>query len=127
MKGVPDMGDSKQGPKPRPVAAKGRRPQFLADPDSDRLLAMVMALTGELAVLRERLDSHEHLAAAGQVATPEAIEAFEPDLSLEGSRDAWRTAMLERVFRSIRIAQSENDRARTEEDWRALMDEAASE
>ena len=42
---------------PRPLAAKGRRPQFLDDPDSDRLLAMIMALTGELAVLRERLDT----------------------------------------------------------------------
>jgi len=122
------MGDSKQqGPQPRPAAAKGRRPQFLDDPDTDRLLAMIMALSGELAVLRERLDSHERLAAAGQVATPEAIEAFEPDLPLEESRDAWRTAMLERVFRSIRIAESDTERARTEEDWRSLMDEAASE
>jgi hypothetical protein len=122
------MGDSKQqGPRPRPVAAKGRRPQFLDDPDTDRLLAMVMALTGELAVLRERLDSHERLAAAGQVATPEAIEAFEPSLPLEESRNAWRTAMLERVFRSIRSAESDTEAARTEEDWRSLMDEAASE
>jgi hypothetical protein len=122
------MGDSKQqGPRPRPAAAKGRRPKFLDDPDTDRLLAMVMALTGELAVLRERLDSHERLAAAGQVATPEAIEAFEPGLPLEESRNAWRTAMLQRVFRSIRSAESDTEAARTEEDWRSLMDEAASE
>ncbi len=122
------MGDSKQtGPRPRRAAAKGRRPQFLEDPDSDRLLAMIMALTGELAVLRERLDTHERLAAAGEVATPEAIEAFHPDLPLEASRDAWRTAMLERVFRSIRIAESDAERTRTEEEWRSLMDEAANE
>lgn len=121
-------GDSEQRlPKPRAAAAKGRRPQFLDDPDSDRLLAMIMALTGELAVLRDRLDSHERLAAAGQVATPEAIEAFEPGLPLEESREAWRTAMLERVFRSIRIAESDAERAQTEKNWRSLMDDAASE
>lgn len=37
--------------------AKGKRPYYFANPDVDRLLSMVMALTGELSVTRDRLDT----------------------------------------------------------------------
>jgi len=122
------MSDSKaRQPRPRAAAAKGRRPQFLDDPDKDRLLAMVMALVGEVAVLKERLDTHERLAVGGQVATPEAIEAFEPDTDTEQAREIWRTELLGRVFRSIRVAESPAEQTQTEQTWRALMDEAAAE
>ena len=36
---------------------------FPGNPDVDRLLAMITALTGEIAILRARLDTHERLAA----------------------------------------------------------------
>jgi len=122
------MGDSKaRQPLPRAAAAKGRRPQFMDDPDKDRLLAMVMALVGEVAVLKERLDTHERLAVVGKVATPEAIEAFEPEADIEEAREAWRTELLSRVFRSIRVAESPAEQAETEQYWRALVDEAAAE
>lgn len=121
------MSDSGQQPSPRALAAKGRRPQFMDDPDTDRLLAMVMAMVGEVAVLKERLDTHERLAIAGQVATPEAIEAFEPDTDVEQTREVWRTELLGRVFRSIRAAESSTERSATEQKWRSLVDEAAAE
>lgn len=122
------MGNSvPQQPSPRAPAAKGRRPQLMDDPDKDRLLAMVMALAGEVAVLKERLDTHEQLAVAGQVATPTAIEAFETDIAIEEARERWRSDLLGRVFRSIRVAPSAGEQTEIEQQWRTLMDEAATE
>ncbi|MDX2222942.1 MAG: hypothetical protein SFV21_09355 [Rhodospirillaceae bacterium] len=100
--------------KPRQRFAKGRRPYFFADPAIDKLLGMVMALTGEVAVLRERLDTHERLAAKGKVATPANIEKYAPDLKVEDEREAVRAAMLSRVFRLIAV-----------DDTRAAESEAA--
>ena len=87
--------------KPRQRVAKGRRPFFLDSPDSDKLLAMIVALVGEVSVVKERLDTHERLAARGKVATVEEIENYAPDEDVEDEREAWRAAMLERVFRII--------------------------
>jgi hypothetical protein len=41
--------------------AKGRRPDYFEDPAIDRLLSLAMALTAEVSVLRERLDTVERL------------------------------------------------------------------
>lgn len=87
--------------KPRQRIAKGRRPFFLETPESDKLLAMITALVGEVSVLKDRLDTHERLAAAGKVATPEEIEAYTPDEFIVDEREVARTAMLDRVFRII--------------------------
>ena len=87
--------------KQRQRVAKGRRPFFLDSPDSDKLLAMIVALVGEVSVVKERLDTHERLAAQGKVATSEEIENYSPDEAVEDEREAWRAAMLERVFRII--------------------------
>ena len=62
---------------------------------------MIVALAGEVSVVKERLDTHERLAARGKVATPEEIENYAPDEDAEDEREAWRAAMLERVFRII--------------------------
>lgn len=87
--------------KPRQRVAKGRRPFFLETPESDKLLAMITALVGEVSILKDRVDTHERIAAAGKVATPEEIEAYTPDESVEDEREIARTAMLDRVFRII--------------------------
>ena len=46
--------------------AKGRRPTYFDDPENDKLLAIVMALAGEVSVLRDRLDTVERLAEIGR-------------------------------------------------------------
>lgn len=112
-----------QKPKPRQRFAKGRRPFFHDDPAVDKLLAMVMALTGEVAVLKDRLDTHERLAAQGQVATPQNIEAFEVDEAVEDTREAARAAMLARVFRIL--ALDDNARAAAEKGYPGLIDKFA--
>ncbi len=85
----------------RQRVAKGRRPFFLDSPESDKLLAMIVALAGEVSVVKERLDTHERLAAQGKVATAEEIENYAPPEDVEDERETWRAAMLERVFRII--------------------------
>ena len=101
------MADAKK--KPRQRVAKGRRPFFLDSPDSDKLLSMIVALVGEVSVVKERLDTHERLAAQGKVATPEEIEKYQPDEEVEDEREAWRAAMLDRVFRIISATRGLDD------------------
>lgn len=110
--------------KPRQRVAKGRRPFFLENPESDKLLAMITALVGEVSVLRDRLDTHERLAAAGKVATPDEIEAYRPDEGVEDEREAQRAAMLERVFRIITVTR---DGGADSEPYDALIDKFAND
>ena len=46
--------------------ATGKRPAYFEDPAIDRLVSIVMAVVGELAVTRERLDTGEQPAARDQ-------------------------------------------------------------
>jgi hypothetical protein len=86
----------------RQKIAKGRRPFFLSDPNSDKLLAILTALVGEFSILKDRLDTHERLAIEGKVSTPENIEAFIVTDNVEAHRDKARSEMLDRVFRIIK-------------------------
>jgi len=88
-------------PRRRRRYAKGRRPFFMADPDVDRLLAIVTALTAEVSVVRDRLDTAERLADLGLPATPANIEAYVPEPAVEATRETARSAMLDRVFRIL--------------------------
>lgn len=80
---------------------KGRRPSPGQDERVDTLLGMVMALTSEIAVLRERLDAHERLAAAGQSATPANVDAYDPDEVVQQQRAAARQRMIDKVCRPL--------------------------
>ncbi len=85
----------------RPKVAKGRRPYFFDDPSVDKVLAMVMALTGEVSVLQDRVDTHEKLAADKIWPTAENVEAFELTEEVEKERDIRRSAYLGRVMRIV--------------------------
>ncbi|MDG2242170.1 MAG: hypothetical protein P8L66_01625 [Rhodospirillaceae bacterium] len=112
--------------KPRQKTAKGRRPFFLDSADSDKLLAMITALVGEVSILKDRVDTHERLAVVGKVATPEEIEAYEPDEPVEDEREAARVAMLDRVYRIISVTR---DQSPTSDDveYDALIDQFAND
>ena len=84
--------------------AKGKRPNYFSDPDVDRLLAIIVPLIGEVAVLRDRLDTVERLAERHNLFAQEEIEKFNPSADEKQARDAWREKYLERIFR---ITQSE--------------------
>lgn len=74
------------------------RPAFFDDPAVDKLLAITMALLGEVCVLRERLDAHERLAAAKGVFDPATVDAYVPDAAAARARDDFRQQTMDRVL-----------------------------
>lgn len=93
--------------------ARSPRPNPAGDAEVDRLLAMVMALAGEVSVLRERLDTIERLAAAKGVFSAADIDSYEPDEAALAARDRWRAGFLDRVLRIV-DAGDETDEAYAE-------------
>jgi hypothetical protein len=77
---------------------RGRRPQFFSDPAVDKLHGMMMAMATEMAVLYERIDTLERVAAAKGVMLAEELARFAPDESVQAAREAWRQRFLERLF-----------------------------
>jgi hypothetical protein len=86
------------------AAASGKRPHFFADHDVDRLLAIVWAMAGELAVTRERLDTVERLLAERQLLDRQLIDAYRPDAAAAEERGRWQ---LEYIARLLRVLQQE--------------------
>lgn len=86
------------------AAPSGKRPVFFEDPDIDRLLAIVWAMAGELAVTRERLDTVERLLERRQLLPRSEIESYrpEPGAALERSQ-----MQLEYIARLLRVLQQE--------------------
>lgn len=82
--------------------AKGERPAFFHDPQVDKLLAVTMALAGEVSVLRERLDSIERLAEAKGLLSQQEIESYRPDAQAAEERERWRGEYIARVLRVVR-------------------------
>ena len=107
--------------------AKGARPYFFDDPAVDKLLAIVMALAGEVSVLRDRLDTLTQIAAKKDLLKPEELDAFVPDASLRAERDAWRDDFLNRILRIVRVELEEVDEANTPEAYRRAIERAADE
>lgn len=81
--------------------AKGTRPAYADDPAVDQLIATVVALAGEVAVLRDRLDTCEALAGRGVPFTAADVDAYVPDDEERARREARRAAYIERVFRPL--------------------------
>ncbi len=78
----------------------GKRPYFL-DPQVERVLAITMALSQELAVARERIDTLERLLAGAGVLAPGAVEGFTPTPAQAAERGLWTQEYLARVFRIL--------------------------
>ncbi|HTW86465.1 MAG TPA: hypothetical protein VMD75_00535 [Candidatus Binataceae bacterium] len=81
--------------------AKGKRPIYFDNPECDKLLAMTIALAGEVAVVRERLDTIERLLESNGTVTTAEIEGYRPDEKIAAERERWRAEYLERVLRIV--------------------------
>jgi hypothetical protein len=68
--------------------ARGQRPEYFADPAIDKVLSITMALAGETAVMRDRMDTIERLLEAGQPISRPAIDSYVPDDMVRTERDA---------------------------------------
>lgn len=80
---------------------KGRRPDFFEDSAVDRLLSLTMAVVGEVAVLRERLDTVERLLDAKGTISRADIEAYVPDGAAGNERGELTRAYIARVMRGF--------------------------
>lgn len=81
--------------------AKGGRPYFLADPAVERVLNITMALAGEVAVMRERLDTLERLLQQQGVLDRAALEAYTPDPETATERQLWHAEFVARILRIV--------------------------
>jgi hypothetical protein len=85
------------------------RPTYLRGEDCDKVMSVVLALMSEVATLRDRIDTHERLAAGGTAPSPAAVESYEPDEVVEAERDARREAYVKRLLRVV-LEELETDR-----------------
>jgi hypothetical protein len=81
--------------------AKGKRPAYFEDPATDRLLSITMAIAGELAVARERIDTLERLLEAKGLLAQSEIEAFRPTRDQAYARGLWHREYAARILRGV--------------------------
>ena len=81
--------------------AKGKRPAYFDDPAIDRTLSIVMAVAGEVAVLRERLDTVERLLDAKGTIGRADIEAYVPDRAAGQERGLLHKEYIARILRGV--------------------------
>jgi hypothetical protein len=87
------MGDSHK-------AVKAGRPAFFRDPETDRLLAIVVRLMTEHSVLSERVKALEAILADAGIVTPESLEAFQPNDEQEAQWAQARFQLIKDVLES---------------------------
>jgi hypothetical protein len=81
--------------------AKGQRPQYFDNSAQDRMLSILMALVGEVSVLRERQDTIERLLDAKGTLSRADIEAYAPDSDAAYERSVSTKAYIARVMRAL--------------------------
>ena len=105
--------------------AKGRRPYFFDDPAIDKLLAMTMAMAGELAVTRERLDTVERILAEKGLLSAAEIDAWRPDEPAKQERATLRQEYIARVLMILQNELEELEQQKAGADYEALQKELA--
>lgn len=76
----------------------------------EQTIAMILALTSELAVVRARLDACERLLVDAEVLPPSAIDTYSPDAAAQTAREKQRTALIAKILRPLtETARSELD------------------
>jgi len=97
------------------VAAVNRRLDIPGQsPTEDRMIGMIAALTSEVAVLRERLDTVERLAERAGVIERRQIEAFVADEQQQAERDDVRRRLIDKVLGPLREALARAARPKAE-------------
>lgn len=81
--------------------AKGKRPAYFEDPAIDRTLSIVMAIAGEVSVLRERLDTVERLLDVKGTISRADIETYVPDRLSGAERALLTKEYIARIMRGV--------------------------
>ncbi|RVU06980.1 hypothetical protein EOE18_03200 [Novosphingobium umbonatum] len=82
----------------RAARPKGSQPVVFESATQDALAGMVLALLGEVMVLKDRLDANERLLKAAGLHGPEDIDAYHPDADARAYRGAYRAKAYDRVL-----------------------------
>lgn len=85
------------------MQAAGRRSTFFEQEALDHIVTMMVELSTELWVTRERLYAVEAVLGAADPSFGESIARWEPDASQAAELAAMRTRMLGEVFRALEI------------------------
>ena len=85
-----------------PRVAKGKKPKYLDDGSIDNLMAMIMTLTQEISVLRDRMDTLERMLESKEIISTKEFDDFVPSDDLEMMRKDRRHELLERVLLPIK-------------------------
>ena len=81
--------------------AKGKRPAYFDDPAIDRLVSILMAVVGEVSVLRERLDTIERVLETKGSLSREDIENYVPDREAAFERGCVTREYIARIMRGV--------------------------
>ncbi len=104
--------------------AKGKRPWFMENKEVEKVLSITMAIAGELAVARERLDTLERILESKGIMSRDEIEAFVPSEKEAGERQTWHAEYLARI---MRIIQQEREALETAPDMNEAVEDLAKE
>jgi hypothetical protein len=86
------------GPDRLKRTVRGRRPEFYPNEGMDQAMSMIMVLAQEFAVMRDRVDTIERVAAGKGIILADEIEAYTPGQDVLEKRELWRQAFFERLF-----------------------------
>ncbi|MDT8320715.1 MAG: hypothetical protein RQ826_09355, partial [Xanthomonadales bacterium] len=100
-----------------------RRPYFFENHEVDMLVSMLMAVAGELAVTRDRLDTLERLIEKHGVLDRDEIESFAPDEDVQAQREVWREEYLERILRIIHHELQSRESGESDEGYERFVEE----
>lgn len=102
------MSDGSEDTRARiPRTAKGERPRNFSDPAIDVLLGVVLSLTAEVSVLRDRLKTLEQLLERDKVLDAGEVDAAELSHDELEARARDRAEYLDRVLRAVRAELDE--------------------
>jgi len=104
-------------------SVKGRRPQFFDNAEIDKLHGMMLAMATEMAVLYQRIDTMERVAAKKGVILREELEGHVADAATESEREVWRQKFLDRLFYLYREELDDRMARENEAQYRAFLDE----
>ncbi len=109
------------GPADKVWVPKGRPHPFHDGPTNDQLMAMVMALTVEVSVLRERVDTHERVSEAKGGFTSQDVETYNAEGDALAERSSLRNRIMHKVFRILRVESARLESG--DEDYDTMMKE----
>lgn len=81
--------------------AKGKRPYFLADKQTEQVMSITMALAMELSVTRERVASLECLLEEKGILSRSEIDTYNPDTDEVAKRSIETQEYLARILRIL--------------------------